>query len=338
MGSLKGESTSGPARPGLEVRIPDLSIAFPPPCSSFSFGFPRKPDAETKVNRTRRGIRAAQAGLLTNAGLAVIKILTGLLGHSYALIADGVESTTDVFSSLVLWRGLNVASRSPDEDYPFGYGKAESLSAAVIALLLFGAALGIALQAIREILTPHHGPAPFTLGVLILVVAVKETLFRRVFTVGDQVDSLAVRADAWHHRSDAITSAAAFVGISVALIGGPGWEPADDVAALLASGVILFNGVRLLRPAIQDLMDRAPDQEILERVAEVAREVEGVLATEKILARRVGGQHRVVLHVQANPDLTLHEAHHLGGKVRSRIVERLPTVYDVLVHMEPFEP
>ena len=287
------------------------------------------------MNRTKRGIRSAQAGLLTNAGLAVIKVLTGILGHSYALIADGVESTTDVFSSLVLWRGLNVAARSPDEDYPFGYGKAESLSAAVISLLLMGAAFGIAIQAVREIVTPHHAPAPFTLGVLILVVAVKETLFRKVFAVGDEMDSLAVRADAWHHRSDAITSVAAFVGIGVALIGGPGWEPADDVAALLASAVILFNGIRLLRPAVQDLMDRAPDQALLEKVTEVARKVEGVGATEKILARRVGGKHRVVLHVQADPGLSLKEAHDLGGRVRSRIVEEVPSVVDVLVHMEP---
>jgi cation diffusion facilitator family transporter len=267
----------------------------------------------------------------------VIKILTGVLGHSYALIADGAESTTDLFSSLVLWRGLNVAARSPDEDYPFGYGKAESLSAAVISLLLMGAAVGIAIQAIREIVTPHHAPAPFTLGVLVFVVAVKETLFRKVFAVGDAVDSLAVRTDAWHHRSDAITSLAAFVGISIALIGGPGWEPADDVAALFASAVILFNGTRLLRPAVQDLMDRAPDQTLLAEVTEVASRVDGVGATEKILARRVGGRHRVVLHVQADPNLSLREAHDLGGRVRSRIVRDVPSVADVVVHMEPLE-
>jgi cation diffusion facilitator family transporter len=267
----------------------------------------------------------------------VIKILTGILGHSYALVADGVESTTDVFSSLVLWRGLNVAGRSPDDDYPFGYGKAESLSAGVISLLLVGAAFGIAIQAVREIVTPHHAPAPFTLGVLILVVAVKETLFRKVFAIGHEVDSLAIRADAWHHRSDAITSVAAFVGISVALIGGSGWEQADDVAALFASSVILFNGIRLLRPAVQDLMDRAPDQALLEQVAVVAGRVDGVRATEKILARRVGGKHRVVLHVQADPEMSLREAHELGGRVRRRVVEEVPSVEDVLVHMEPFE-
>jgi cation diffusion facilitator family transporter len=287
--------------------------------------------------RAHRGIRSAQAGLFTNAILAVVKILAGVVGHSYALIADGVESTTDVFSSLILWRGLSVAARSPDEDYPFGYGKAETLSAAVIALMLLGAAAAIAIQAVREVLTPHHGPAPFTLAVLVVVVVAKEALFRRVFAVGREVDSLAVRADAWHHRSDAITSAAAFLGISAALIGGPGWAPADDFAALFASAIILYNGTRLLRPAIQDLMDRAPEQGLLEEVSRVARDVDGVRQTEKILARRVGGRHRVVLHVQADPRLSLREAHDLGGRVRSRIVEEVPSVVDVLVHMEPFE-
>ncbi len=289
------------------------------------------------MDRTNRGIRSAQAGILTNAALAVVKILTGLLGHSYALIADGVESATDVFSSLVLWRGLSVAARSPDREYPFGYGKAESLSAAVISLLLIGAAIGIALQAVREIITPHHAPAPYTLLVLVLVVAVKEALFRKVFVVGEEVDSPAVKADAWHHRSDAITSAAAMVGIGVALIGGPGWEPADDVAALFASAMILVNGTRLLRPAIQDLMDRAPDQVLLEDVVSVAKTVEGVLATEKVLARRLGGQYRVVLHVEAEPKLSLKEAHELGGRVRSRVAREVPSVMDVLVHMEPHE-
>jgi cation diffusion facilitator family transporter len=295
------------------------------------------PRTSRAVDRTNRGIRSAQAGIIANAGLAVIKILTGLIGHSYALIADGVESATDVFSSLVLWRGLSVAARSPDKDYPFGYGKAESLSAAVISLLLVGAAIGIALQAVREIITPHHAPAPYTLLVLILVVAVKETLFRKVFVVGEEVDSPAVKADAWHHRSDAITSAAAMVGISVAVVGGPGWEPADDVAALFASAMILFNGIRLLRPAGQDLMDRAPDQDLVAEVVSVAESVEGVMATEKVLARRVGGQYRVVLHVEAKPELSLREAHELGGRVRSRVVGEVPSVMDVVVHMEPHE-
>lgn len=289
------------------------------------------------MNRTQHGIRSAQVGVLTNAILAIVKILTGVLGHSYALIADGVESATDIFSSLVVWHGLQVASRSPDESYPFGYGKAEAVSGGVVALMLLGAAGVIAIQAVREILTPHHAPAWFTLVVLILVVVTKEVLYRWVFAIGEEVDSLAVRADAWHHRSDALTSLTAFVGIGIALWGGSEWASADDYAALLASGVILYNGLRLLRPVVDELMDRAPEPGLLDRVAGVAGGIEGVCATEKILARRVGAKYRVVLHVQADPQLSLREAHQLGGQVRRQVIAEIPAVVDVLIHMEPFE-
>lgn len=289
------------------------------------------------MNRTQYGIRSAQVGVLANAILALAKIITGVLGHSYALIADGVESATDIFSSLVVWRGLQVAARAPDESHPFGYGKAEAVSGGVVALMLLGAAGVIAIQAVREILTPHHMPAWFTLVVLIVVVVTKEVLYRWVFSVGEEVDSVAVRTDAWHHRSDALTSLAAFVGISIALWGGAGWASADDYAAMLASGVILYNGVRLLRPVVDELMDRAPEAGFVARVAAVAGGIAGVLGTEKVLARRVGAQYRVVLHVQADPRLSLRAAHQLGGQVRSRVIAVMPAVVDVLIHMEPFD-
>ncbi|RPH56585.1 cation transporter, partial [bacterium] len=209
--------------------------------------------------RLERGTRAAQMGLLANAVLAIIKFLAGVVGNSYALVADAVESATDIFSSLIVWGGLRISARSADEQFPFGYGKAEALATAVVALMLLGAATGVAIAAVQEILTPHTVPAPFTLAVLFGVIVVKEILFRRVFRVGEEVESTAVRGDAWHHRSDAITSAAAAVGITVALIGGPEWAQADDWAALLAAGVIYFNGWRILRPAVGDLMDRSPE-------------------------------------------------------------------------------
>ncbi len=288
--------------------------------------------------RASRGIRAAQAGLLANAVLAMIKLVTGIVGNSYALIADAVESGADVFSSIVVWRGLRIASRKADEEFPFGYSKAESLSAAVVALMLLGAALGIAIQAAREIVTPHHAPAPFTLVVLLLVVLFKETLFRRVFKVAEETRSQAVESDAWHHRSDAITSAAAAIGIGIALWGGEGWESADDWAALLAAAVIAFNGYLILRPAIGDLMDRAADREVIDQIEKAALGVPGVLAVEKLLARRAGLGFFVGIHVQADPELSLHAAHVIGGKVKTAIRRAEPAVIDVLVHMEPYEP
>jgi cation diffusion facilitator family transporter len=284
-----------------------------------------------------RGIQLARTGLIANGVLALVKLLAGILGHSYALIADAVESVADIFSSLVVWGGLRLASRDADERYPFGYGKAESVSSAIVGFMLVGAALGIAIEAVREILTPHHAPAPFTLIVLVLVVVIKETLFRRVSRGAEELGSQAVRADAWHHRADAITSAAAFVGISIALIGGPGWEMADDWAALFASTVILYNGAQIIRPALADLMDQSPEEAVFQAVEGAAREVEGVLATEKLRIRKSGTKYLLELHVQANPELSLHEAHILSGKVKGRIRAAVPRVDNVLVHMEPFE-
>jgi cation diffusion facilitator family transporter len=288
-------------------------------------------------NSARRGIQTAQLGLLVNAVLAVVKLVAGVLGNAYALVADAVESSADIFSSAVVWGGLRIATRQADEEYPFGYGKAEPLAAAVVALMLLGAAAGIAVEAIREIRTPHHTPAPFTLAVLVGVVVVKEVLFRRVLAVGAQVGSTAVKADAWHHRSDAITSIAAFIGISIALAGGPGWESADDWAALFAAGVILFNALRLLRPAIDDIMDRSPGSELEARISAAALATPDVRAIEKLRIRKVGLGYQVDLHVQAEPAMSLHDAHLLSGRVKGSIQSAVPQVAGVLIHMEPHE-
>src|SRR4051794_19410754 len=287
--------------------------------------------------RATRGMRAALTGLLVNAALVVVKLLAGILGHSYALVADAIESSADIFSSLIVWAGLRITTRPADEDYPYGYGKAETLAAAVVSLMLIGAALGIAVAAVGEIITPHHAPAPFTLVVIAVVVFVKEILSRRVLRVGDETGSSAVKADAWHHRSDALTSAAAFIGISIALWGGPGWESADDWAALVASGIIAVNGGLLLRSAFRDLMDRMPEGPLSEEIAAAATSVEGVRAIEKLMVRKLGMDYFVDLHVQADPLLPLREAHILSGKVKGAIRSAIPGVAGVLIHMEPYE-
>lgn len=279
----------------------------------------------------------ARLGLLINTVLALVKLITGVLGNSYALVADAVESSADIFSSLIVWGGLRISSRSPDEHYPYGYGKAEPLSAAVVSVMLVGAAIGISIQAVREIVSPHHVPATYTLFVLLGVICVKEVLFRRVIRVGFEVGSTALQADAWHHRSDAVTSTAAAVGISVAIVGGPEWASADDWAALVASAVILINGLRILRLAVRDLMDRTPDPTILERIRDAALEVSEVEGIETLKVRRVGMGVFVNIHVEVDPELSLREAHFLSGKVKAAIRSRVPEVQGILAHMEPFE-
>jgi cation diffusion facilitator family transporter len=281
---------------------------------------------------------AARTGLRVNIVLVIVKLVAGIAGHSYALVADAIESSTDIFSSLIVWGGLRITAKPADEDYPYGYGKAEALAAAVVSLMLLGAALGIAVAAVGEIMTPHHMPAPFTLAVIAAVIPVKALLYRRVLKVGSKTGSTAVKADAWHHRSDAITSFAALIGIGVALWGGPGWESADDWAALLAAAVIGANGALLLRPAVHDLMDRMPERPVLERIAAIAQGVEGVRAIEKLRVRKVGMDYFVDLHVQADEMMPLQEAHVLSGKVKGAIRAAVADVAGVLIHMEPYQP
>lgn len=289
------------------------------------------------MQKITRGVRAAQAGLLVNTLLVIIKLISGIVGHSYALIADAIESSTDIFSSLIVWGGLQVAARPADETHPYGHGKAESLAAAAVAILLLGAAVSIAVVAVREINTPHHVPMPFTLVVVAGVVIVKETLFRTVFKVGDSIDSTSVKTDAWHHRSDALTSLAAFIGIALAIWGGPGWESADDWAALVAAVIITANGLRFLKIAVNELMDSSPAAVVMEKVIDAAHSVEGVLATEKVRVRKFGVDYLVDLHVQAAPEMSLHDAHVLSGKVKAAIRDVLHTAAEVLIHMEPYQ-
>lgn len=284
-----------------------------------------------------KGERAVAFGLLVNAVLAVAKLVAGILGDSYALIADAVESTVDIFGSMVVWAGLRIASREPDEAYPYGYGRAESMAGVIVALLLLGAAVGIAIESMREIRTPHHAPAPWTLAVLVVVMLVKGFLSRRVFAAGAAIGSTAVKSDAAHHRSDAITSGAAFVGITTALIGGPGWESADDWAALLASVVIVNNGLHILRPAVAELMDRSPGDAVVHEARRIAGAVPGVAAIEKTVVRKMGLRYYIEIHVQADGAVSLERAHAIGGHVKAMLKAELPGATGVIVHMEPFD-
>ncbi len=278
---------------------------------------------------------AAGVGMAVNIVLAIVKIVTGIVGNSYALIADGIESTTDIVSSLVVWTGLKISSLPPDDDHPYGHGKAESMAGIVVALALLAAAVFIAIQSVREIITPHHAPAWFTLLVLALVIGTKETLYRFVFKVADELTSTAVKGDAWHHRSDAITSAAAFVGISIALIGGKGYESADDWAALLACAVIVFNGYRIFRTALGEIMDAAVPNPLQREIREISSSVPGVVRIEKCRTRKSGLGLFVEIHVEVDGDSTVRRGHEIAHEVSNRLKSSALSVQDVTVHVEP---
>lgn len=280
--------------------------------------------------------RPVVVGMWINAALASVKIAGGIFGHSFALIADGCESFADIFSSLIVYLGLRYSVKPRDANHPYGHGKAEPLAAAVVGLALIAAGISIAVESIREIVTPHTAPAPFTLVILAGVVLVKELMFRYGLGVGASVDSLAVRADAWHHRSDAITSAFAFVGISIALWQGRGWEAADDWAALAASAIILYNAYNQLHPAIADLSDAAPPETLAQQVRSVAGTVDGVRGLDKCFVRKMGFEYFVDLHVLVDAEIPVREGHRIAHAVKDAVRDANPRVAEVLVHVEPF--
>lgn len=282
-----------------------------------------------------KGRQSVLVGLLVNAVLAATKGAAGVLGNSYALVADAIESTADIASSLIVWGGLRIASSPPDESHPYGHGKAEPLAAMVVALALLGAAITIAHHSVLEIRTPHHAPEPFTLAVLVGVIVVKETLFRFVLHVGEDIESTAVKTDAWHHRSDALTSAAAFVGISIALIGGEGYEAADDWAALLASAIIAYNGYRLFMPAMHEVMDAAPPSKLETEIRQTACAVPGVEAVEKCYVRKMGFEYYVDIHIEVDGELSVRRGHEIAHDVKEALRVANPRVVNALVHVEP---
>ncbi len=282
-----------------------------------------------------RGMRSSLVGLFVNLTLATGKLVAGIIGTSYALVADAIESLGDVIGSLVVWRGLQIASRPPDQDHPYGHGKAEPIAAAFVAVMLVAAGMGIAFQAAREIASPHRAPQPFTLLVVLGVVAIKEGLFRFTRRVGREIGSQAVRTDAWHHRSDAITSLAAAVGISIALIGGKGWETADAWAALFASAIIIVTGWRMLRPAVEELMDQSPSSGLVEETIEVAESHEGVHRIEKLLLRKMGLYFVADMHLEVHPEMTVRESHALAHDVKEDVKRRFPQIIEVTIHVEP---
>ncbi len=282
-----------------------------------------------------RGMRSSLVGLGVNLTLAAGKLIAGLVGTSYALVADAIESLGDAIGSIIVWRGLKIASRPPDHNHPYGHGKAEPLAAALVAMLLFLAGIGIAFQAAREIAAPHREPHPFTLAVVLGVVAIKEILFRFMHRVGSETGSHAVRTDAWHHRSDAITSLAAAIGITIALVGGPGWEVADAWAALFASAIIIVTGWRMLRPSVDELMDQSPDSGLADDVTRVAEAWPKVHRIEKLLLRKMGLYFVADMHLEVHPEMTVRESHALAHSVKEDVQRRFPQIVEMTIHVEP---
>jgi len=284
---------------------------------------------------TKAALKTTLTGIIVSLVLAIIKALGGIFGNSYALIADAIESTTDIITSSLLYIGLTWSSKPADKEHPYGHGKAEALIALSITLALVIAAVIIGIESVHNIRTPHKSPKAFTLLILGGVILTKEILYRYVIKTGNEINSGAVKADAFHHRSDAITSGAAFIGITIGLWGGPGYEVADDWAALLAGVIIIINAYIIARPAIGELLDEELEPQLNEQVRKLAAEVPGVEFIEKCYIRKMGLKSHADMHVWVNKNLTVEQGHTIAHAVEDHIQEQLPQFAIINIHVEP---
>jgi cation diffusion facilitator family transporter len=283
----------------------------------------------------QKAIKVTYLSIFGNTALALIKGLTGFFGNSYALMADAIESTSDIFSSMLVLFGIKYSMRPADKNHPYGHGRAEPLVTFLVVGFLVASAVIIAYQSIEHIKTPHSLPKPYTLIVLGVIIAVKELFYRIVKRRSEQTHSSSIKADAWHHRSDAITSLAAFVGISISLFFGKGYEAADDWAALLASGIILYNSYLIFRPALSEIMDEQLYDSLVIKIRELAKEVDGIIDTEKCLIRKTGMKYHVDLHIIVKAHITVKEGHVIAHTLKDYLKKELFQLANVLIHVEP---
>lgn len=286
-------------------------------------------------SKIKESKKASIFSIISNLTLAIIKWLAGFFGNSYALIADAIESTADVFSSILVLIGNKYSYKPADEDHPYGHGRMEAIVTFVVVGFLIASAIVIIIQSIQNIVTPHDLPRPFTLYVVAGIIIWKELSYRYVARKADRIGSTSLKADAWHHRSDAITSIAAFIGISIALLFGEGYESADDWAALFAACIILYNSYVILKPALGEVMDKDMHSDLEQRIRESACNVNGVLDIDKCNIRKSGIFYFVDIHVIVNRDITVLEGHAIGHALKAELINSFPSIADVLTHVEP---
>ena len=287
------------------------------------------------MSNEAKAIKTTYFSIVGNTLLAIIKWLTGYFGNSYALIADAIESTTDIFSSILVLFGIKYSSRPADENHPYGHGRIEPLITFLVVVFLITSASIIAHDSILNIQTPHDPPKAYTLIVLGVIIIWKEISYRFVIQKSKETKSSSLKADAWHHRSDAITSLSAFIGISIAIYFGEGYESADDWAALFASGFILYNSYLIFRPALGEIMDEHLYEDLIASIRVESLRVEGILGTEKCFIRKVGMRYLVDLHAIVDGTISVREGHRLSHVLKDSLRKKIPQLSHILIHIEP---
>jgi len=289
------------------------------------------------MTNEQTAIKATYFSIIGNIALAIIKGVAGIFGNSYALIADAIESTTDIFSSLLVLFGIKYSNKPADENHPYGHGRAEPLVTFLVVGFLITSATIIAYESIQHIGNPHELPKPWTLIILGVIIIWKEISYRLVMKKSKETNSSSLKADAWHHRSDAITSIAAFIGITIALFLGKGYEAADDWAALFASGFIIYNSYLIFRPALGEIMDEHLYDDLIEDIRKVSSTVDGIIDTEKCFIRKAGMKYHIDLHAIVDANFSVKQGHDLSHKLKDVLHNQMPQLGHILIHIEPNE-
>jgi len=283
----------------------------------------------------RSAVRTAGAGLAINLLLGVVKLVGGIVGNSFALISDAVNSIGDSLGSGVVLFALRVAQKPPDSDHPYGHTRAESVAGLSVAWLIAFSAITVGWEAVTHMFDRHTAPAAWTLWIAAANVAIKEVLYRVNKSIGERIGSQSLVANAWDHRSDALCSLAVVFGIAAVRWGGPRFVWADEVAALVVVAAILWSAFHLLRSNAAELMDQQADEETVDAIRQATLKVPGVSAVEKLRVRRSGMECFADIHVEVDPNMTVERGHKIGHDVKERLINEITALRDVLVHLEP---
>jgi len=276
-------------------------------------------------------------GLFSNLALIAIKAVAGILGNSFALLADAVESATDALSSLFLWMGLRYAQRPPDENHPYGHGRLEPLLTFLVVAFLLGSALSIGIQGYLNLKNPQTLPKPFTLVVLLGIIAWKEATFHYIRLKAKRLHSSVLQVEAWHHRSDALSSLFALVGIGMAWILGPDFAWLDEAAALISALILVLNAYRIFRKAFSEIMDEDVYQPLANRILEIGESLPFIMGIPTCRIRKLGTRYYVDLHVWVDPSMSVAQSHAHAHDLKDCIMADQPQIQDVLIHVEPYD-
>jgi len=291
------------------------------------------------MDKYRTGQQAAVVGIVSNLVLSIGKIIAGVIGNSSALITDGIHSASDIVTSLAVFLGMKIAKRPPDKEHPYGHGKAENIAAKTVAIILILVSIQIVYTNIGGITTERYIlPSSLAIWVAIASIIIKEGLFQYKISIGKRLNSSSLISDAWHHRSDAFSSFIVLIGIIGAKIGGTRWIFLDRLAAVIVGLIILGIGIKLFIKTASELMDKMPETKILKKINSIALSVEGVMDTETLKARKIGLDIFVDIHIEVNKNITIEKGHKIAHKVKGTLIEKMPVIKDVLVHIEPHYP